>query len=165
MVKDIYIDGKKHATLTVTELNGKYYKNTIMEEHYIVVRELRSFISPMQTLLVISSDGIASITGTNREAIRCVKKMIGRPLKWSICLLHANGLLLKHIFLKLNESTVEPNAFSGPIEKNLVEPISNWEVLILIKLGRPIPNLSFLVLPQPLIEDLSIDHYYSYRIC
>ena len=149
----------------MTELNGKYYKNTIMEEHYIVVRELWSSISPMQTLFVISSDGTTSTTGTNREAIRCMEKMTGRQLKWSVCLLHANGLPLKHIFVKLNESTVEPNAFSGPIQKNLVEPISNWEVLILIKLGRLIPNLSFLVLPQLLLEDLSIDHYYSYRIC
>ena len=47
LVNGICIDGKKDATLTVTEINGKYYKNTTMEKHFVVALEAGSSISPM----------------------------------------------------------------------------------------------------------------------
>ena len=43
LVNGIYIDGKKDATLTVTEINGIRYKNTILEEHYVVIGEPGEF--------------------------------------------------------------------------------------------------------------------------
>ena len=43
MVDGSYVNGKKDAALTVIEINGKYYKNTIMGEHYVVAGEPGEF--------------------------------------------------------------------------------------------------------------------------
>ena len=49
-------------------------------------------------LIVIGSDGTASMTGANRGAIRCME-MIGRPLQWVIGMLHCSELPLRHSLL------------------------------------------------------------------
>ena len=108
--------------------------------------------------LVIGSDGTALLMEANRDTIFFTKEMIGRPFQWTILLLYFNELPLKHIFVELDESTVGPNAFSSPIGKSLVGPVSNWEVNNFL----PIPNPTFPVLPQPLLEDLSSNQHYSY---
>ena len=39
-VTSIYFDGKKDATLTHQEINGKFYVTTKLEEHYVIVKEV-----------------------------------------------------------------------------------------------------------------------------
>ena len=35
----IFFDGKKDATLVMTEIENKHYRSTVLEEHYVVVGE------------------------------------------------------------------------------------------------------------------------------
>ena len=98
------------------------------------------------------------MTGANRGAICCLEEMLGRPMQRAVCLLHCNELPLRHVFLELDGSTAGPNAFSGPIRKKLVGPVSSWEV----KKFQPILNSTFPELPNYLLEDLSFDQHYSY---
>ena len=37
LVSYIYVDGRKDATIKSNEQNGKYYRETIVEEHYVIV--------------------------------------------------------------------------------------------------------------------------------
>ena len=43
LVDSIYIHGRKDATMTLSEGNGKYYRQTIIEEHYVIVGEPSCF--------------------------------------------------------------------------------------------------------------------------
>ena len=39
LVNSIYVNGRKDATMKSNEQNGKYYLETIIEEHYVIVGE------------------------------------------------------------------------------------------------------------------------------
>ena len=39
----IFVDGKKNATMTMVEVNGNYHRQTVIEEHYVIVGEPNSF--------------------------------------------------------------------------------------------------------------------------
>ena len=44
LVDSICIDGRKDATMTLSETNGKYYRQTIIEERYVIVGEPSCFV-------------------------------------------------------------------------------------------------------------------------
>ena len=102
------------------------------------------------------------MTGCNNGAIRCMEEILSRPLQWAICLLHLNELPLRHIFLRLDGTTKSPDSFSGPIGSQLGGSVSDWQVQSNF---QRIPNSNFPVLPNNIIDDLSTDQYYAYRIC
>ena len=80
---------------------------------------------------------------------------------WVVCLLHTNELPLRHIFQYLDGGTKSPNAFAGPIGKSLDSNSSQWPVITF----KPILNPYFPTLPNEVLEELSTDQYYGYRIC
>ena len=43
LVNSMYIDGQKDATLTISEINEKCYRSTVIEEQYIIVGEPGEF--------------------------------------------------------------------------------------------------------------------------
>ena len=112
-------------------------------------------------LAVIGTDGAATMTGINKGCIRKLEEALQRPLQWVICLLHTNELPLRHIFVELDGSTKSPDAFAGPIGKKLDGNVSQWPVVAF----KPIPNPHFSSLPDDVLEDLSTDQYYGYKIC
>ena len=75
-------------------------------------------------------------------------------------MLHLNQLPLRHTFSALNGSTKSPDKFSGPIGSMLNGIVSQWQVIKL----KSIPYLSFPILPSKIIDDLSTDQYYWYRM-
>lgn len=186
MVDGIYIDGKKDATMVTTEHNGKIYRRTDLEEHYVIVGEPGEFylshVSPEtgtglqiadsiyqalkdteleQTLNIIGSDGTASMTGSRKGCIASLESLLQRSLQWVICLLHCNELPLRHIFTYLDGTTKSPDSFSGVIGSKLNGPVSEWDVVSF----KPIRNQNFPILPNNTIDELSSDQYYGYRIC
>ena len=84
-----------------------------------------------------------------------------RPLQWDICMLHLNELPLRHIFSTLDGSTKSPDKFSGPIGSMLNALVAQWQVVNF----KSIPYPSFPFLPNEIIDDLSTDQYYGYRMC
>ena len=186
IVESIFIDGRKDATLTMAEVDGRYYRQTCIEEHYVIVGEPSGFYlshvtpdngsgikiaeaifavmkdTPLEKKLkIIGSDSTAVMTGKNSGCIASLEALLGRPLQWAICLLHLNELPLRHVFSALDGTTTGPNSFSGPIGKHLNGAVSDWKVVKY----KPIPNPKFPFLPNPVVEDLSSDQYYAYRIC
>ena len=62
----------------------------------------------------------------------------------------------------LDGTTKSPDSFSGPIGKSLNGEVSSWPVAAHFK---SIPNPHFVKLPVSVIEDLSADQHYAYKIC
>ena len=82
-------------------------------------------------------------------------------MQWVICLLHFNELPLRHVFQNLDEVTSGPDSFSRLIGWRLNGAVSEWKVVKF----KSIPNPKFPVIPNSLIDDLSSDQYFAYRIC
>ena len=58
------------------------------------------------------------MTGHSGGVMRIVEERLGRPLQWSICLLHCNELPLRHVFRLLDGVTITgPDSFFGKIGK------------------------------------------------
>ena len=74
---------------------------------------------------------------------------------------HLNELPLRHTFSTLDGSTKSPDKFFGPIGSMLNDIVSQWQVVKF----KSIPYLSFSILPSEIIDDLSTDQYYGYRMC
>ena len=45
--------------------------------------------------------------------IRRLEESFNHPLQWLVCLLHANELLLRHLFETLDGANTGPQGFSG----------------------------------------------------
>lgn len=80
-----------------------------------------------------------------------------KPLQWLICLLHFNELPFRHLFIHLDGTTSGPNAFKGPIGKQL-KYSSDLEVTKFQKISCALPDIS------P-FNILSTDQQYLYRMC
>lgn len=76
-------------------------------------------------------------------------------MQWSVCLLHANELPLRHLLQKLDGHTKGPYLYSGPIGSLL----PNCENMPVIKF-KPIEA----VLPLVNEHDLSTDQQYLYKL-
>ena len=186
LVDSIFVDGRKDATMTMVEVNGNFHRQTVIEEHYVIVGEPNGFylshVMPEdgtgykittsvysaikdtaleQKLKIVGSDGTAVMTGKSKGFLASSENLIGRPLQWIICLLHLNELLLRRVFQNLDGVTSEPDSPSGPIGRQLNGIVSEWKVVKF----KSIPNPKFPVIPNSLMDDLSSDQYYAYRIC
>ena len=60
----------------------------------------------------------------------------------------------------MDGSTKSPDAFAGPIDKKLDSNVSQWPVVAF----KSILNPHFPMLPNNVLEDLSTDQYYGYKI-
>ena len=112
-------------------------------------------------LSIIGSDGTATMTGPTRGCIASLEALLQRPLQWVICLLHCNELHLRHVFKALDGTTKSPDSFAGVIGSHLNGTVSDWKVANF----KPICNQNFPLVPSSVIDELSADQYYGYRIC
>ena len=67
------------------------------------------------------------------------------------------------MFAALDGATSGPDTFAGPIGKKIHGPVSSWPVTQFKQVFVPIS--SFPKLPPHVIDDLSTDQYYAYKIC
>ena len=102
------------------------------------------------------------MTGKFNGCIRNLEELLNKPLQWAICLLHTNELPLRHVFTMLDGTTSSPITFAGPIGKCLTGDVSCWPVAANFK---SISNPQFVHLPESVVNDLSTDQHYAYRIC
>ncbi|CAH0546980.1 unnamed protein product [Brassicogethes aeneus] len=180
-VPALYFDGRKDKTLTLTEKDGQYYRQSILEEHISLIKEPESkflgYIAPnsetsksieqtindfflessipMESLLAVGCDGTNVNVGKKGGIIRLLEQRLNRPLQWIICLLHMKELPLRHLFIEVDGTTSGPQTFSGPIGKML----EKCETRPVIQF-RPIPA----ELPEVTAKDLSTDQKYLYKI-
>ncbi|KAE9521573.1 hypothetical protein AGLY_018037 [Aphis glycines] len=173
----LYIDGRKDKTLCNIEKDTYYIK----KEHISLIKEPEStflgYITQtsgtfkcieqaitdhflerelsMECLLAVVCDGTNVNVGTNGGIIRLLEKRLNKPLQWIICLLHMNELPLRHLFVHIDGSTAGPQTFSGEIGKQL-ESCEKKSVVQFQPISAELPEL--------LIENMSSDQKYLYRI-
>ena len=136
LVDSIFVDGRIDATMTMVEVNGNYHRQTVIEEHYVIVGEPNDFYlshvmaedgarygiaasvysaikdtALKQKLKIVGSDGTAVMTGKSKGFIAALETLIGRSLQWVICLLHLNELPLRHVFQNLDGVISGPDFF------------------------------------------------------
>lgn len=177
----LYFDGRKDKTLTITEKDGKRYKQSILEEHISLIMEpdskflgyivpafgtskcieqtitdffLESEIS-MEHLLAVGCDGTNVNVGKYGGIIRLLEKRLNKPLQWIICLLYMNELPLRHLFLHLDGTSSGPQTFSGAIGKEL----ENCQKRPVVRF-QPIP----VVIPEFVSKVMNTDQKYFFRI-
>ncbi|GBM74186.1 hypothetical protein AVEN_104809-1 [Araneus ventricosus] len=73
----------------------------------------------MRKLEVVRCDGTVTNTGWKNGVIKRIEYHVGRPLQWSICLLHFNELPFRYIFQHIDGQTARPKCFSGPVGQQL----------------------------------------------
>ena len=131
----LFFDGRKDKTLKMCP--QKRRRMSIVEEHISIIGEPNSqYIGhvtptsgtgksictvilefyndeniPLDSLDGIGCDGTAVNTGKNGGVVRLIEMKIGRSLQWIVCMLHANELLLHHIFQCIDGKTSGPNAY------------------------------------------------------
>ena len=84
--------------------------------------------------------------------------MLGSKKTWLVCFLHLNELPFRHLLQDLDGKTSSDHTFSGPIGKTL----ENLEInpkFTPVRIGYPLIELD-----QEVIDDLSTDQKYAYRI-
>ncbi|GBM41867.1 hypothetical protein AVEN_8536-1 [Araneus ventricosus] len=69
----------------------------------------------MRKLEVVGCAGTVINTGWKNGVINRIENHVGRPLQWSIYLMHFNELPFCHIFQHIDGQTARPKCFSGPI--------------------------------------------------
>jgi len=114
-------------------------------------------------LAILGTDGTACMTGKYNGCIRHLEELLHSQLQRIVCLLHANELPLRHVFATLDGSTSGPNTFTGLIGKCLHEPASTWSLGQFEQIAMP--SFSFPKPPTHVVDDLSTDQHYAYRIC
>ena len=113
----LYFDGRKDRTIIQNKMDdGKFHRQTIMEEHVSIVLEPGSsyftHVSPtngasesiarailkcletksvdMVQIQAIGCDGTVVNTGVKKGVIRLLETSLNRPLQWLVCQLHTN---------------------------------------------------------------------------
>lgn len=179
-IRALYFDGRKDDTIAQVKQGAKYRRISIKEEHVSILSEPESvyvghivpetssaehissgilnFVSDKggsEDLVLVGCDGTVVNTGYKGGVIRLIEKKIGRPVQWSICLLHFNELPFRALFHHIDGRTEGPNSFTGPIGKHL-KSCETLPVACFEKIDFTVPNVD--------IEDLSPDQKYLLKI-
>ena len=105
-LKTVYADVRKDATIKSNRRRGKYYRETVIEGHYVIVGEPHKFylshVTPtgethleitkvlfqiiegtqlQNSPAIIRTDGTAVMTGKNAGCIACLEAKSGRSLQ------------------------------------------------------------------------------------
>jgi len=157
-IEGVFFDCRKEKTLTqVLQVNNKYHRQTLMEEHISIIAEpdfwyfthttppsgsseniaescvasLKERNAKTESKKVVRCDGTNVNTGHTAGVIRQLEETFERPLQWLVSQLHVNKLPLRYLFQSLDGATTDPHEFSGSIGKRLVtcskQPVSSFE--------------------------------------
>lgn len=181
-INGLFFDGRKDKSLTIKKgTDGRFRKVTVKEEHISLIEEpgshylghitpasgsSRSIVDSILSytdshnistanLHAIGCDGTNVNTGWKKGVIRLIEETLQMPMQWLVCQLHANELLLRHLFEHMDGKTSGPNAFTGPIGKALQTCEANA-----ITYFEPIGEVI-----QCNARDLSTDQAYLLQIC
>lgn len=113
----------------------------------------------LDRIICVGCDGTATNTGWKGGVIKYLEYYLERPLQWCVCMLHANELPLRHLFMNLDGCTTGPREYSGPIGKQL----SGCENKSTVNFCAVAGNLS--EFPKNVVDKLSTDQKYLYELC
>lgn len=184
-ITSIYFDGRRDTTLVKVNRNGKWYGDTAVEEHFVIVEEpggnYLTHVTPSSgrssdiansivtviteldandNILAIGCDSTNTNTGCKGGVIRHLEVALRHPVNWFICLLHTNELPLRHLFTTLDGPTSGATTFTGPIGLEL----HHCELKPIAKFTKITSLHSMPVLDDHVLADLSCDQKYLYDI-
>ena len=184
-ITGIYFDGKRDNTLIKVSKNDKWYGDTTVEDHYVLVAEpgghylthvtttsgrstdiATSILTALRelgatdTITAIGCDSTNTNTGCKAGVIRQLEIAFGHPVNWFICMLHVNELPLRHLFLHLDGRTSGASSFTGPIGTDL----QHCEQKAIVKFKEIECGNNMPVLDARVLDDLSCDQKYLYAI-
>ena len=113
------------------------------------------------SIVAVGCDGTIINTGASNGVIHKLEILLKHPVHYFVCLLHLNELPFRAIFHHIDGRSIGPDSFVGPIGRRLKGFQSNKPVVNF----TPIRNDKFPKLPDALVNDLSTDQSYLYRIC
>ena len=114
-----------------------------------------------ETLDSLGGNSTNSKTGWEGGSFTLIEKMLCEKKTWLVCFLHLNELPLRHLLQDLDGKTNSDHTFSGPIGKSLDNAV-NLEInpkFSPIQIGPALIELD-----QSIIDDLSTDQKYGYRM-
>ena len=191
--KGLMFDGRIDQTKVVEKVDVagviKHCQRVVSEEHYAVCDEQGDYLthftpdpktatSPSarqiavklhdwavenncdDSVIAVAADSTNVNTGYKGGAIFFLEKLLGHKLIWIVCMLHTNELPLRHLFIELDGKTVSNSGFSGPIGKALAKVTSRPVVNTFL----PVEGPPLVVLPPSVVNDLSSDQKYSYKM-
>ena len=185
-ITSLYFDGKKTATRVLKQnpKTGRWSPKMEVQDHYVMIVEpgsqYLSHVTPPsghgrviaetiykyleeedlldQPIYVIGADGNV---GAEHRAIHYLEMMLGKPLHYLICQLHGNELPFRAVFYFYDGKTKGPEHWSGPVGSSIKANVSSLPVVSF----QTIPSPDFPSLPDVVVDDLSWDQKYLYRIC
>ena len=114
-----------------------------------------------ESLLVLAGDSTNSNTGWKGGTHKWVEELLGRRLCWSICNIHTNELLLRHLIAKLDGPTSSKDGFTGPVGSLLpkVEQMPYNPDFEALPGGEDLPTLS-----ETVVKGMSTDQKCCYKL-
>lgn len=184
-IHGLYFDGRKDKTIVQVKKGNKLYRQTVVEEHIVLVQEpecnyightspssgtsqnikasivrfLEENAINFEDLEAVGCDGTVVNTGIRGGVIRLLEEHLTKPLQWFVCMLHGNELPLRHLFHHLDGDTSGPRGFAGPIGKQL----DNCEKLPVIDYKPIKGNLP--EVPESIVKEFSADQKYLLEMC
>ena len=189
----LLFDGRQDDTKAMLECedSDRQFPGLVREEHYSVCQEpggkyLFHFVPDEATttkkhaeiiadtivqwlvekkqdkvLMAIGGDSTNVNTGWQGGAMYWVENKLGRRLVWIVCDLHTGELPLRKLMIQLDGPTKSYNKWEGPIGE-MLDIATDLEINPRFKkvdIGPPPIQLR-----QEVINDLSTDQYYAYKI-
>ena len=127
---------KKAENVTVISCPDKDYIGHYIPESGTSLHNLNGLLEFLErrglifrdSLQVINLDGTATNTGPKGGLLSLIEENIKRPIQWAICFLHHLERPWLHLFLHIDGRSLGPEAFSGPIGKELSKGVHNLPV-------------------------------------
>ena len=183
----VFIDGRRDKTKAiVVDEDGDEFARTIIEEHITVtdpnrylthvtpaegsgakgeadkVIEFLTEVKQLENVKVIGGDSTNSNTGWKDGAIHHIEVGKKEKVVWDICLLHTQELGLRHLMKSRGMETSGVNCYSGELGPLIKDDVHEYEV------NDKFEKLDFAIdlreVPKEIVEDLSTDQKYMYKI-
>ena len=84
------------------------------------------------TLELVNVDGTVGNTGHESGLLALLEEDLGRPVQWSVCILHHLERPWIRLFLSLDGRSLSKDTFEGPIGKKITQdvhelPVANFK--------------------------------------
>ena len=171
---------KRCNQIIAEKSNGKMCRPTQLEELYVLVSEPGTYylthLSPTdgkgctlvqesetelcEKLTIIDTVPSVLMTGKFNNAIRSLEELLDIHCSGQSVFFTTTSFPFD-MFLWNYNTINSPDSFTGPTGKQLDGCVSKWPIANF----KNIPNVHFPDIPHTVVDELSSDQHYAYRIC
>ena len=160
---------KKQENLSIVANPGNIYLGHCSPEDGTAQESVKALVTFFERrkidyvseVKVINSDGCNTNTGHTGGIIALFEEHIGRPVQWSICILHHLERPWLNLFLTVDGRSLGPDTFDGPLGKLIGGELDKLPV----EEFEPIDCPGFPQIPPTELKKLSKDQQDLYHLC